>query len=203
MSAMNCTNLKSGSMLRTMKKLIGPMLAAAFALNASGFSMWGPLETWQTQPLDYGVRYLPMYPAGELTIFNVLGYGSPIAAAYTELGGTKNMGQGSRQNTPIITYAYDSSFLNYFGAKGAAAVDAAFKVYNSLPAASSANLAKFLMEGNQQINYTAQALRMLDLKSTVMWLLAEHLGLIGETHTFDLAVNVSIPVSSGSPSLNR
>ena len=61
------------------------------------------------------------------------------------------------------------------------------------PAVSSASakLTEFVTQGNQQVNYSAQAMRMLDLKSTVMWLMMEHMGLIGETHTYDLR-NVSL-----------
>jgi hypothetical protein len=48
-------------------------------------------------------------------------------------------------------------------------------------------LANFLTDGAEQINYTAQAWSLLDLKSTVLWLMAEHMGLLGETHVYDLA----------------
>ena len=102
------------------------------------------------------------------------------------MGGPKNFNEGSRINTPIITYGYDISFISYFGAKGVAAIDSAMATLNALPAASSANLASFIMQGNQQINYTAQALGLRDLKSTVLSLMMEHLGLIGETHVWDL-----------------
>lgn len=172
------------------------MLAASAVTSASAFSLWGPLETWQTQDLDYGIRYLPFIPLADSSIFNVLGPGdlggadTIVGANYTELGGTKDLGDGARQNTPVITYAYDSTFLNFFGTEGVAAVDSAFAILNGLPTASSANLTTFLTQGNQQINYTAQALRMLDIKSTVLWLMVEHLGLLGETHTYDLRERV-------------
>ena len=42
------------------------------------------------------------------------------------------------------------------------------------------------MQGNQQINYTAQALGLTDLKSTVLSIMLEHMGLNGETHVWDL-----------------
>ncbi|HEX3720202.1 MAG TPA: hypothetical protein VH595_19805 [Verrucomicrobiae bacterium] len=162
------------------------MLAVGVVTSASAFSLWGPAETWQTQDLDYGIRYLPFIPITDATIFDVLGRGDLGGADYVELGGTKDLGDGARQDTPVITYAFDSTFLNFFGTQGVAAVNSAFAIFNALPKASTANLAKFLTQGNEQINYTAQALRMLDIKSTVMWIIAEHLGLIGETHTYDL-----------------
>ncbi len=173
-------------MLRQMKKLVWLMAVLALGSEAWGFSLWGPAETWQIQAVDYGIRYLPYFPMTADTVLDVLGPGDLGGPQNVELGGTKNIGESSRLNTPIITYAYDSTFLSYFGSKGVAAIDGAFKLLNGLPRASSANLAKFLTQGNQQMNYTAQALRMLDLKSTVMWLMMEHMGLIGETHTFDL-----------------
>jgi hypothetical protein len=145
--------------------------------------------------LDYGIRYLPFIPITDATIFDVLGPGDLAGADYIELGGTKDLGDGARQNTPVITYAFDSTFLNFFGTQGEAAVNSAFAIFNALPTASAANLTKFLTQGNQQINYTAQALRMLDIKSTVMWIIIEHLGLIGETHTYDLRFRTPQTVS--------
>jgi hypothetical protein len=150
------------------------LLGLTAAQHAGAFTLWGPLEAWQTGDLDYGDRYF--YTVVEL----LSGLGS------TENGGPKNFGEGSRLTTPIVTYGFDATFLDYFGSQGVAAVDSAMQVLNALPSASTANLANFLTDGNQQINYTAQALEMLDLKSTVMWLMAEHMGLLGETHVYDL-----------------
>src|SRR5208282_965862 len=65
---------------------------------------------------------------------------------------------------------------------------------NGLPTATSANLANYLTDGAQQINYTAQALNVLDLKSTVLWLMAEHMGLLGETHVWDLTLRLHVGV---------
>jgi hypothetical protein len=189
-------------MTRILKRFICLALGVTAACSASGFSLWGPLESWQTQDLDYGIRYLPSSPMPEVTLLGIegigiLGPGIGIVGN-VELGGTKNIGEGSRLNVPIITYAYDTTFLTYFGAQGVAAVDSAFAVLNGLPKASSAKLTQFITQGNQQINYSAQAMRMLDLKSTVLWLMMEHMGLIGETHTFDLRERVATPAATGS-----
>jgi hypothetical protein len=145
-------------------------LACAAIQSASAFSIYGPAEAWQVPTLDYLTRYY--YPV-------------PSVGA-TELGAPKNFDLGSRINTPIITYSYDVSFLSYFGEQGVAAIDSAMAVLNALPDASSADLSKFLMQGNQQINYTAQALQLTDLKSIVLGLMMEHVGLAGETHVWDL-----------------
>src|SRR5665213_913284 len=141
-------------------------LACAAIQSASAFSIFGPAESWQVPTLDYVTRYYYPYPDGNAT----------------EIGGPKNFGQGSRINTPIVTYGYDITFLTYFGAKGVAAVDSAMAVLNALPTSSTADISKYLMAGNQQINYTAQALDLTDLKSFVLSLMLEHMGLNGETH---------------------
>jgi hypothetical protein len=162
-------------MFRKLTKSVCLLLGLATLQHASAFTLWGPLEAWQTADLDYGnLRYF--YTQVQL----LTGLGT------TENGGPKVYGAGSRLTTPIVTYGFDSTFLDYFGQQGVAAVDSAMQALNALPSASSANLANFITEGNEPINYTAQALDMLDLKSTVMWLMAEHMGLLGETHVFDL-----------------
>jgi hypothetical protein len=161
-------------MFRKLTKWVCLLLGLAAAQHAGAFTLWGPLEAWQTADLDYGLRFYYQ----NITVDSGLGY--------DENGGPKDFGEGSRLTTPILTYAFDATFLEYFGSQGVAAVDSAMKLLNGLPSASSANLANFLTDGNQQVNYTAQALDMLDLKSTVMWLMVEHMGLLGETHVYDL-----------------
>ncbi len=163
-------------MSRNSKTAAGLVLALGMAIvqQTQAFSFWGPAETWQTPTLDYVTRFW---------------------YSEVELGGTKNFGEASRLNVPVLTYAYDDTFLEFFGQQGVNAVDAAMAVLNALPAASSArpDLTEFIMQGNQQINYTAQALGMLDLKSTVLSFMLEHMGLIGETHVFDLRERVAAP----------
>ena len=170
---MIAANFIPNSMFRILKKFIWAMLGVAAIQHASGFSIFGPAESFQTPTLDYITRYY---------------YGND-----TELGGPKNFGEGSRLNVPIITYGYDSTFLDYFGSKGVAAVDSAMAVMNSLPNASSVKLSKFLTQNNQAINYTAQALALTDIKSTVMSIMLEHMGLIGETHVWDLRNAAPLP----------
>jgi hypothetical protein len=186
-------------MTRILKSFICLALGVIAVGNVYGFSNWGPLETWQTTDLDYVDRYLPCLPLPNPTLYGeAQGLAVPLN---TELGGTKNLGEGSRLNIPIITYGYDTTFLTYFGAQGVAAVDAAFAVLNGLPKVSSASakLTEFITQGNQQVNYSAQAMRMLDLKSSVLWLMMEHMGLIGETHTYDLEERVPVPGAVNDP----
>lgn len=161
-------------MFRKLKQSVGLLFGLALAQHAGAFTLWGPLEAFQTADLDYGLRFYYQNVAVD------------SALGFIENGGPKLIGSGSRLTTPIVTYAFDSTFLDYFGSQGVAAVDSAMRLLNTLPAASSAKLANFLTDGNEPVNYTAQALEMLDLKSTVMWLMVEHMGLLGETHVFDL-----------------
>ena len=153
-------------MSRILKVAVWLLTAATTVGNAWAFSGWAAAESWQTADLDYVNR----------TFF----YGE------TERGATKNYGEFGRLNVPILTYAFDEAFLQYYGAKGEKAVDAAVAVLNALPPASSINLSRYVTEGNQQINYSAQAMGLYDLKSAVMGALLEHMGLIGETHVWDL-----------------
>ncbi len=171
------------SILRHLKRSLGLALACVAIQSAPAFSVFGPAESWQVPTLDYVTRYY--YPAPGL------------GSGDSEIGAPKNYNAGSRINTPIVTYGFDITFLTYFGQKGVAAVNSAMAVLNALPASSAANLSSFIMQGNQQINYTAQALDLTDLKSTVLTLMVEHMGLIGETHVWDL--HARIPLTSPTP----
>jgi hypothetical protein len=159
-------------LLRGLQLAVCAMAGLGILQSASAFSVYGPAESWQTPTLDYLTRYW---------------------YADTELGGPKNFDQGSRLNVPIITYGYDYTFLDYFGTKGVAAVDSAMNLINNLPTASSARLKTFLTQDDQVVNYTAQALDLLDIKSVVMWLMLEHMVLIGETHVWDLHARTALP----------
>src|SRR3954469_7268478 len=81
---------------------------------ARAFSLLGPVapapgaEAWQTPQLGY----------------------DPLL---TDIGAPKNFGEEYRWNVPIITYGFDSSFINYFGSQGVTAIDEAFAILNSLP----------------------------------------------------------------------
>ncbi len=95
----------------------------------------------------------------------------------------KNLGEGYRWNTPTLYYAYDESFLDYFGSNGVAAVDAAVAMLNSLTNVSSfsSDLSEFPLD-ELRYNNTAAALHMFDLKSAALELLIERLGLADSTH---------------------
>jgi hypothetical protein len=107
-----------------------------------------------------------------------------------DVGSVKNLTEEYRWNKPVITYGFDLSFINYFGTNGMAAVDAAMAVYNSLPDVStlSPTLSEYPLDDpltgatttfrdSRRVNYTAQALNILDMKTYTMSALAEQLGL--------------------------
>ena len=146
------------------------------APNALAFSLGGPLtgdpggEDWQT------VR---------------LGYSDSTTTLNGAIMSPKNLTHEYRRNVPVLRYAFDSTFINYFGTNGIAAVEAAIAVFNSLPNVGtlSRNLNEYPLDDPQtgatttfrdsrQINYSAQALNLLDLKSATMGVLTEQLGLV-------------------------
>ena len=72
--------------------------------------------------------------------------GVTVAKAFTLVDGSagtlsqtlvNNLGEEYRWNSPVLTYSYDESFLNYFGSNGVVAVEKAFDILNSIPPASS------------------------------------------------------------------
>src|SRR5688500_18829102 len=77
---------------------------------ASAFSLGGPLsgdpggEAWQT------VR---------------IGYSDSGTGLNGSLMSPKNLTHEYRRNVPVLTYAFDPTFINYFGTTGIAAVHAA------------------------------------------------------------------------------
>lgn len=113
-----------------------------------------------------------------------------------DIGGPKNFREGYRWNTPTNYYAYDQTFLNYFQTNGTAAVDAAFDVFNNLTNISQMNLDDYPTVASR-LNYRAQALNLVDLKSVTMSLLIEQLGLAEpDRWTWCLADRYPVPGAS-------
>jgi hypothetical protein len=140
----------------------------------------------------------------------VIGYGLG-----GDVGTPKNLGEEYRRVTPVMYYASDASFINFFGLAGLTNIDEAFALYNG-PMCGQTNASLFLYTPTngtiaynlndpytgsplviyptnnldsypmnlpdfpleaQQLNYTAQAAGLTDLKSSTMNLIAEQLGL--------------------------
>jgi hypothetical protein len=132
------------------------VLLAGGLVAAWAFSPLGPTgnggDAWQTAVINY-----------------------PRGGA---LGSAKNIGEEYRRNTPVMYYGYNANFLTYFGSNGVAAVDDAYAVLNSLTNVSSysASLSEFPLY-SQHVNFTAQSLFLTDLKSVVLGLMVEQMGL--------------------------
>jgi len=139
-------------MLRLLKSFLWAGFLVAGVQASFGFALLGPFEVWQ-------VRELNLREPGDI-------------------GGPHNLGEEYRRNTPVIYYSYDANFLDYFGAKGVAAVESAISIFNGLANVSSysKDLSEFPLESSRE-NYTAEALSLVDLKSETMFLLIENLGL--------------------------
>ncbi len=127
------------------------MLAGVRSVYA--FALIGPLETsWQIADAGFGL-------AGDD-------------------GGPKNISDEYRWNTRYIYYAFDASFLSYFGTNMANEVDKGFAVFNSLSnlTSYSSNLSEWPLN-TSRYNHTAFALNLLDVKSMTMSRVANMLGL--------------------------
>jgi len=157
-------------MLRFLKT-IGCVGLLAFALpSAFGFTPLGPANVpWEVPTIGY----------------NLPG----------DIGGPHNLGEEYRWNTPTIYYAYDANFLDYFAASGTNAVDQAIAILNNLTNFSrySSSLYEVPLEA-QRINYSAQALHLMDLKTASLVLLLEELGLTdSERYVWTLRTRATQP----------
>ncbi len=105
------------------------------------------------------------------------------------------LGEGYRFNMPVLTYAYDASFLRYFGANGVAAIESAMKVLNDLPAADSmsATLEEFPTTTLRH-NATASALSIIDLKTTTLSFMLEQLAVAApENYVWSIRAHFTDP----------
>lgn len=91
-----------------------------------------------------------------------------------------NLGEEYRWNVPVLTYAFDASFLDYFGSNGVAAVENAIGVLNNLGGAAESSPLDFPTQSSV-INCEAEAEGLYDLKSQTLALLLEQFGLATPT----------------------
>lgn len=139
-------------MLRIFKRVAWIGVLAGGVLAAQAFSLLGPYTTWQVSDLGYA---LP-----------------------GDIGGPMNLGEEYRRNTPVMYYAADANFYGYFGSNGVWAVDQAFAILNNLNPVSSysADLSEIPLQA-RRYNQKAGALNLLDVKSAVLGVMVEQLGL--------------------------
>ena len=134
------------------KQIFGVAILALGVQHANAAAFIGPFEDFQVQVLTYRVG--------------------------GDLGGPHNVGEEFRRNTPVMYYAMNANFLDYFGANGSNAIVQAFDIMNGLTNVSSytGDLSEFPME-TFGANYLAQALELTDLKSVALSLIVENMGL--------------------------
>ena len=115
-----------------------------------------------------------------------------------DLGGPKELKRFFRWNTPYLTYSFDLSFVQYFGIEGMDAVNEAFRVVNdffepedkSYSGVSSMDFARdgFLSNYNTAwVNTTAQNEQIIDIKSIVLGMVVNHLG-VGNPHRYGFTI---------------
>jgi hypothetical protein len=146
-------------MMRRIQQLVCLAVVLSGAALAQAFSLIGPFEAWQV---------------------TAIGFQRP-----GDIGGPKDINEGYRWNLPVITYAFDQSFVLYFGPAGMAAVDSAISLLNSLPPFSDIqdDGTSLYINGDPVPLYTrknnneAQTLGLMDVKSYAMSLLLEEMGL--------------------------
>src|SRR5688572_24245008 len=176
------------------------LLAFTIAMRpASAFSLGGPLSS---------------DPGGEAWQVVRIGY-SDTTRLNGSLMSPKNLTHEYRRNVPVLTYAFDPTFINYFGTNGMAAVHAAVAVMNSLPRLDTLTQtldeyplqdpitgAVTTFRDSRRVNYTAQALNLIDMKTFTLGLLVEQLGLASpERNTWTLrsrATSGPLPVTNYS-----
>ncbi|PYI83098.1 MAG: hypothetical protein DME26_15725 [Verrucomicrobia bacterium] len=166
----------AGTVTRSLKTIGCVLLLASCVHTGRAFSLLGPFDTWQIQEITYQMG--------------------------SDIGGPQNLGEEYRIPMPTLFYAFESSFLDYFGSNGVAEVEKAIKIINDLPAVSllSQQLTEFQLEARRD-NYQAAALSLLDLKSYTLNLLIEQMGLAEpERYTWTLRARFVLP--AGCPVVN-
>jgi hypothetical protein len=154
-------------MIRPINWILCAAILVAGVVNAPAFALLGRFkgagvvggEPWQDPGFDGRPQGLGYSLAGDI--------GGPMFAF-----------EGYRWTVPNVTYAFDSSFLRFFGTNGVAAVEEAIAILNALPPSSelSPTLDEYPLDTKGE-NAEATALGLLDLKSHVLTLMLEEMGL--------------------------
>jgi hypothetical protein len=155
--------------------LVVGMLSLLFlsAMRIEAFSLLGPYESWMTPTNGF--------------------------PAIGDIGGPMNIGEGYRWNVPVVTYAFDPSFVDFFGSNGEAAVESAIQILNDLPPASQVNLGNYPLNTMNE-DYQVAPLGLVDLKSETLFLLLQQLGLASPTRYMFCVHDFSI--SNGTTNVN-
>ena len=146
-------------MVQMLKNFLGLMLIGLATVNAPAFTLLGPPPSTSTSPDGYQQPVIGYHLAGDI-------------------GGPKNLGEEYRWNTPILNYAMDANFFDYFGSNGVVAIEQAIAILNGVSNLSSysASMNELPLESSR-VNFQAQALQLRDLKSAALNYVVEELGL--------------------------
>src|SRR5206468_234966 len=152
-------------MKQLLKWSLGLCLLMMAVRQADAFALLGPFKAgnvadpWQTAGYDGRPRGLG---------YELIG----------SIGGPMTPLEGYRWNVPVLTYAFDSTFLRYFGTNGVNAIEEVMAILNALPPASamSADLSEFPLDSKGR-NFTASSVGLLDIKSQALSTLLEEMGL--------------------------
>jgi hypothetical protein len=161
-------------MQQMIKKFFWIVLLAFGSQAAWGFALLGPLGSENpNNPAGEDIWQVPLIGYNPLLI----GAAPPFIVDVNHTG-PKNYGEGYRLNTPVLYYTFDQSFEDYFGANGEDAVDQAFDILNGLTNVDSysASLSEFPLN-SEGVNYQAQTLGLLDIKSETLSIMLEQMGL--------------------------
>lgn len=93
-------------------------------------------------------------------------------------GAPKNVAEEYRRVIPTLYWSVDQSFLDYFGTTGLSSIEGAFRILNALTNVSSysLDLTEFPLE-SRNINFRAQALGLIDMRSCLLAEILENMGL--------------------------
>ena len=116
-----------------------------------------------------------------------------------DMGAPRDIKQFFRWNIPNLTYSFDSSFVNFFGLDGINAVNEAFGVVNDFFAptdgaysgVTALDLVSHGFRSNYNttaVNVTAQNAQVMDVKSLVLGMLLNNMG-IGNPHRHAYSIN--------------
>lgn len=136
-------------MIRALLTLLLIAGATLSGIRAKAFTLYGEIPAWFTDNAG-------LFPG--------------------DIYGPVNLGEEYRWSVPSIFYAFDESFLNYFGQRGVEEVEKAIAVLNALPKMSEVNLNAYPTH-SQRVNYRARDLSLLDIRSYALKHLLEQLGL--------------------------
>ena len=143
--------------------LLAAGLQASWAFSLLGPNTGVPGDAWQVTLIGYnplGASAAPPYLLDGLAT------------------GPKNISEGYRRNAGYLVYACDANFIGFFGSNGLVEVDKAYAILNNISNVDdySTSLTEFPLT-SRQMNYTALALGLLDVKSEVLSTMTEQLGL--------------------------